>query len=162
VNLTDVLHQMTQQTMRAYGMTDLAVGTVVSTDPLAVKLREDMADIPEEGLWLTAGVMEKKIPVLLHEHITSGLKHSHTVSTPEGSYTTSDGLAPDRYASDQRLDKIVCYEDGTPLPVENGFIILNRGLRAGDQVLLLKVLRSQQFVILSRIFERGAQRAASI
>ena len=39
--------------------------------------------------------------------------------------------------------------------MEDGYIVLNRGLAAGDKVLLLRVMRGQQFVILSRIFERG-------
>ena len=35
-------------------------------------------------------------------------------------------------------------------------------LRAGDRVLLLRVLRGQQFIVLSRIFEKGARHAAKI
>ena len=46
--------------------------------------------------------------------------------------------------------------------MEDGYIILNKKLETGDKVLLLRVCRGQQFIILSRIFERGAQRAASI
>ena len=45
-------------------------------------------------------------------------------------------------------------EDGKKLPVRDGYIILNRGLEAGDKVLLMRVMRGQQFVVLSRIFER--------
>ena len=45
--------------------------------------------------------------------------------------------------------------------MEDGYIILNKKLETGDKV-LLRVCRGQQFIILSRIFERGAQRAASI
>lgn len=176
--------------MNAYGLTDLAVGTVTNVDPLEVTIRETMAPLPQEVLWLTAAVVEKKIPVLAHEHITKGFRHSHTVSglghshtvsglghshsTDEGgtgtslggsyqtddslggSYATGDALTPDAYTADQRLKDIVCYEDGKALPVEDGYIILNRGLAVGDKVLLLRVMRGQQFIILSRIFERGS------
>lgn len=175
--------------MDGYGLSDLAVGTVTGIDPLEVTIRESMAPLPQEVLWLTAAVIEKKIPVLGHEHITAGFRHNHTVSgldhahevsglghthTAEGgstgealggsygtgkalggSYPTGDALTQDAYTSDKRLEDIVCYEDGKPLPVEDGFIILNRGLTTGDRVLLLRVMRGQQFIVLSRIFERG-------
>lgn len=175
--------------MDAYGLSDMAIGTVSRADPLEVTIRETMAPLPQEVLRLTAAVIERKIPVLAHEHITAGFRHGHTVSglghshlvsglghfhqTDEGStgsaldgsyqtgggldgtYPTGEALLPDAYTSDQRLEDIVCYEDGKPLPVEAGYIILNRGLAVGDKVLLLRVMRGQQFIILSRIFERG-------
>jgi len=156
VNLIDVMHTINQSSMAAYGLSDLAVGTVTRTAPLEVTLRESMAPLPQEVLWLTEPVIEKKLPVLAHRHENAGLRHRHTLDTAEGSFSTSDALTPDAYTSDQRLDGIVCYEDGKPLPVENGFIVLNRGLKTGDRVLLLRVMRGQQFIILSRIFERGS------
>lgn len=196
MDAADALHGIIQNTLGAYGLTDLAVGTVVAVDPVQVKLREEMPPVPEEVLWFTAAVIEKKIPVLAHQHITKGFRHDHTVaglghghsltglehshSGEEGStgpalggsfpasealsgiWPTSEALLPDAFNSDEQLKEIVCYEDGTPLPVENGYIILNRGLAVGDRVLLLKVLRSQQFIVLSRIYERGARHAARV
>lgn len=169
MDLIDTLHGIVEQSMNAYGLSDLAVGTVTKAAPLEVTIREAMAPLPREVLHLTAAVVEKKIPVLAHEHVTAGFRHSHTVSglshshsAPEGgtgpaldgTYPTSDGLISDDYTSDRRLEDIVCYEDGKPLPVEDGYIILNRGLAEGDKVLLLRVMRGQQFIVLSRIFEK--------
>ena len=188
MELIDTLHGIMESSISAYGVSDLAVGTVTKAGPLEVSIRETMAPLPQEVLWLTANVVEKKIPVLSHEHVTAGFRHGHTVSglshdhtvnslshshtTEEGatgdalggayqtggglagSYGTSEALTPDAYTSDQRLEDIVCYEDGKPLPVEDGYIILNRGLAVGDKVLMLRVMRGQQFIILSRIFER--------
>lgn len=179
MELSDVLRGMMEDSIRAYSTTDLAVGTVVSEKPLKVKVREDMDALPEETLWLTAAVIEKKIPVLEHLHTTNGFRHGHTLpdlshthSGEEGdtgpaldeSMETETALNQDAFDSDNRLLKreIICYEDGKPLPVEDGYIILNRKLEEGDKVLLLRVCRGQQFIILSRIFERGAKRAASI
>ena len=189
MDLIGTLQGIVESSMNAYGLSDLAVGTVSSVTPLEVTIRETMAPLPQEVLWLTASVIEKKIPVLSHEHITAGFRHNHTISglghshavsglghshsTDDGStgtglsgayqtddslggnYATSDGLTPDAYTSDKRLGDIVCYEDGKALPVEDGYIILNRGLAVGDKVLMLRVMRGQQFIILSRIFERG-------
>lgn len=189
MDLIDTLHGIVEGSMAAYGLSDLSVGTVSGIHPLEITVRESMAPLPQEVLWLTAAVVEKKIPVLAHEHITAGFRHRHTVSglghghdvpglghshsTEEGAtgealggshqtgqgldgtYPTGEGLTPDAYTADRRLEGIVCYEDSKPLPVEDGYIILNRGLAVGDRVLLLRVMRGQQFIILSRIFERG-------
>ena len=46
--------------MNAYGLSDLAVGTVTSTDPLEVIIRESMAPLPQEVLRLTAAVIDRK------------------------------------------------------------------------------------------------------
>ena len=162
MDLIEVLQQINQSSMDAYGLSDLTIGTVTKAEPLEVTLRESMAPLPQEVFHLTAAVIEKKIPVLAHAHTTSGLRHSHSVSTTDDDYETSDGLTLDAYTSDQQLQEIVCYEDGKPLPVEDGYIILNRGLAVGDKVLLLRCMRGQQFIILSRIFEGGAQSAAKI
>ena len=177
MEIADILHAMMEDSLRSYGLADLAVGTVVSVKPLKVKVREYMDALPEETLWLTAAVIEKKIPVLEHFHTTSGFRHSHvlpdlghthsggegdTGPALDGTLETEDGLEQDAFDSDKRLleKEILCYEDGKKLPVKDGFIILNRALEEGDKVLLLRVCRGQQAIILSRIFERGAQRAA--
>lgn len=169
MDLTDVIRKMMQQSMEGYGLSDMTIGTVTGTKPLAVKIREGMADIPQEALRLTAAVIEKKIPILKHEHITNGFRHDHalpdishshtteegeTGAALDGSLTTETALKPDAYTSDNRLENIICYEDGKPLPVKDGYIILNRALETGDKVLLLRVMRGQQFIILSRVFEK--------
>lgn len=103
-----------------------------------------------------------------HTHGITGLGHTHTItggtteSALDGSYASADALGGS-YPSDTQLagsypttgalGDIVCYENGKPLPVENGYIILNRALEVGDKVLLLRVLSGQAFVVLSRIFE---------
>lgn len=173
MELSDVMRQMMQQSMDGYGLSDMTIGTVTGVKPLAVRIREGMADIPQEALRLTAAVIEKKIPVLEHLHTTDGFRHAHalpdlahahsgeegeTGPALDGAYGTEYGLQQDAFDSDRRLLKheIVCYEDGKPLPVKGGYIVLNRALEAGDKVLLLRVMRGQQFVILSRVFEKEA------
>lgn len=49
--------------------------------------------------------------------------------------------------------EISCYEDGSALPVRDGYILLNRGLEAGDKVLMLRVQSGQSYIILSRVVE---------
>ena len=49
--------------------------------------------------------------------------------------------------------QIICQEFGQALPVENGYIILNRALAVGDEVILLRVQNGQRFIVLSRVFK---------
>lgn len=170
MELIDVLQQIAEDSARGMG-TDLQIGTVDAIAPLQITVDTMMAPLRAEVLYLTEAVVEKKIPVLTHLHTTKGFAHRHEITTLEhthtakgdttseglsGTYQSEESLSQDAFDSDQRLANIVCYEYGKPLPVENGFIILNRALAVGDKVLLLRVQSGQKFVILSRVFEGGA------
>lgn len=132
MELKDVLYQMMNDHQNATQPADLRVGTVTAVNPLEITINTAMAPLKAGILLLTEPVVEKKIPVLQHLH-----------STPAG-------------LSDERLleSQIICYEHGKPLPVEDGYIILNRALEVGDKVLLMRVQNGQKFIILSRVFEQ--------
>lgn len=138
MELKDILQQMTQESMKSAQLTDLQIGTVTSADPLEITISAAMAPLHAGVLYLTVDVVEKKIPVVQHSHT---IKVTDTF-TGGGSATCST-----------ELTDIVCYENGTALPVENGYIILNRALAVGDKVLLLRVQNGQKFVVLSRVME---------
>ena len=112
-----------------------------------------------------------------HSHTTGGLSHAHTLSEGQtgaalaGSYSSDEQLAGS-FTSDQKLtgtytssgalgdvemegalSGVQCIEHGQPLPVEDGYIILNRALEAGDIVLLLRVEHGARYFILSRMFK---------
>lgn len=112
-----------------------------------------------------------------HSHTTGGLSHAHTLSEGQtgaaltGSYSSDEQLAGS-FSSDQQLtgtytssgalgdvemegalSGVQCIENGKPLPVEDGYIILNRALETGDIVLLLRVEHGARYVILSRMFK---------
>lgn len=112
-----------------------------------------------------------------HSHTTGGLSHAHTLSEGQtgaalaGSYSSDEQLAG-TFSSDQQLtgtytssgalgdvemegalSGVQCIEHGQPLPVEDGYIILNRALETGDIVLLLRVEHGARYVILSRMFK---------
>jgi hypothetical protein len=134
MELKDVLYQMMNDHQNATQPADLRVGTVTAVNPLEITINTAMAPLKAGILLLTEPVVEKKIPILQHLH-----------NTPAG-------------LSDERLleSQIICYEHGKPLPVENGYIILNRALEVGDKVLLMRVQNGQKFIILSRVFEQEA------
>lgn len=166
MNLTETLYLMVQKSMKAAQLTDLRVGTVTAVGPLEITTDPAMPPIKAGVLYLTEAVIEKKIPILSHAHDVNGLSHSHNITNLGHTHTIAEGStgvslggsyesenALGDVSSASALDGIACYENGQPLPVENGYIILNRALAIGDKVLLLRVLSGQAFVVLSRIFE---------
>lgn len=135
MNLLDIINQAIQNNLSSSQLTDLRMGTVTSVSPLEISINATMDTLHESVLLLTSCVVEKKIPILQHNHVI------HDTFT--GSGTSEDSLSQ---------SQIVCYEDGQPLPVSDGYIILNRALEVGDRVLLLRVRRGQKFIVLSRVF----------
>ena len=136
MELKDILQQLTQESMKSAQLTDLQIGTVTSVSPLEITVSTSMAPLQAPVLYLTVNVVEKKIPVLQHNHVIH--------DTYTGGGTSEDNLMQ---------SDIICYENGTALPVQNGYIILNRALEVGDIVLLLRVQNGQKFVVLSRVME---------
>lgn len=179
MELIDALHQVIQESQQAAQLCDLVIGTVTSVSPLEISINGMTAPIRQSILYLTEPVVEKKIPILTHSHDVSNTAHSHTVSglghshsvsvTVEsqtetltgsgeassslgGTYGTSTALNQS-LNTDSELSDIICYEHGKALPIENGYIILNRKLEVGDKVLMLRVQHGQKFIIISRVFE---------
>lgn len=170
MSLLNALCLINESNQRAGHPADLRFGTVTGVNPLEITVNDQMDTLKGPVLVLTESVVEKKIPVLQHVHDTSGFAHIHQItslshshsydagttgSALAGSYPTEESLSQDTYTSDARLleSQIICQEHGQPLPVENGYIILNRGLAVGDQVVMLRVQGGQRYIILSRVFE---------
>lgn len=160
MNLLDALQMVSSQNMFASQPSDLETGTVTGVNPLEVTRDIQQQALRQEVLYLTESVVEKKIPILDHNHYAINLGHTHTC--PDG--TTSEALTgrylteayslvSEGYDATEQTQDIVCWEHGEKLPIEDGFIILNRKLEVGDKVLLWRVLNGQKFVIISRVFE---------
>ena len=139
--------------------TDYVRGTVTSEDPLKITIDDTMQELERQSLILTASVVERKIPVLAHKHYISTLSHTHTCPTGSttpgltGQYLGEESLVSEGANSTLQSENIICYENGEPLPVEDGYIVLNRKLESGDKVLMLSVSSGQLFIVLSREFE---------
>lgn len=160
MTLLEVLQQINAQGQNSAQLTDLETGTVTGVDPLEVTKDVHQQALRQELLYLTESVIEKKIPVLDHNHWINTLGHSHTcpdgaTSTDlTGRYLTEPwSLVSEGFDGAEQKQNIVCWEHGEKLPIEDGFIILNRKLEKGDKVLLLSVAHGQKYIILSRIFE---------
>ena len=129
MNLAETIYLMNQKSQNAAQLTDLKIGTVTAVSPLEISINSNMPTLQSGVLLLTSAVVEKKIPVLEHNH------------TYAGGGSTNNALS-----------SVACYENGTQLPVENGYIILNKALAVGDRVLLLRVQSGQKFIVLSRVY----------
>lgn len=160
MNLAETLYKMMQDSMKAGQLTDFVSGTVTSENPLEITCDATMQVLKASVLILTEPVIEKKIPVLTHKHYISTLTHTHTcptgVTSPglTGQYLGEDSLVSEGASATLQQEDIVCYENGKALPIEDGYIILNRKLEEGDRVVMLRVNAGQRFIVLSRVFEQ--------
>lgn len=169
MELIQVIQKIVQDSLQGAQLSDIVMGTVTSTSPLQISINTTMQVLREPIIYLTEAVIEKKIPVLSHTHNTGSLEHSHTVNGLSHSHTYQNGLTQDdtgtalsgsygtssalgSISMDAGLDDIQVIENGKLLPVEDGYIIINRGLSVGDKVILLRVQNGQKFVVLSRVF----------
>lgn len=159
MSLIAAIKYVSRQDQQAGQPTDYVRGTVTSEDPLKITIDDTMQELERQSLILTASVVERKIPVLAHKHYISTLSHTHTcptgATTPglTGQYLGEESLVSEGANSALQSENIICYENGEPLPIEDGYIILNRKLEKGDKVLMLSVSNGQLFIVLSREFE---------
>lgn len=160
MSLIAAIKYVSRQDQQAGQPTDYVRGTVTSEDPLKITIDDTMQELERQSLILTEPVVEKKIPILDHNHWINTLSHTHTCPTGgtsaalTGRYRTEPySLVSENFDSTEQAQNIICYENGEPLPIEDGYIILNRKLEKGDKVLMLSVSSGQLFIVLSREFK---------
>lgn len=158
MSLTSAIQAIVSDGIAAGQLADVVIGTVTSEEPLEITIDTTMQVIKQQLLLLTEPVIEKKIPVLTHRHYISTLTHTHGATSPglTGRYLGEDSLVSEGYNAILQGENIVCWEDGKELPIEDGYIILNRKLETDDKVIMLRVQSGQRFIVLSRVFEREA------
>lgn len=127
MELIDAIALIASQVNSSGQPAELYIGTVDSLSPLSVKLDESQASIREEILFRTDAVIERKIPALKHRHSYTGGNTGYSLD-------------------------IQATIDGKPEPLDNDYIVLNKGLAVGDKVLLLSVQQGQKFIILSHLY----------
>ena len=139
--LLQVLQGINQAGNDASQPCDMLVGTVTAASPLEISVDTTQATLRKEVLILTEPVIEKKIVLAKHKHMTKPgvLEHSHPTvgSSLSGSYETTE-----------EHSILTCYENGKALPTW----LIQRALAVGDKVLLLSVQHGQRFIVLSRLY----------
>lgn len=139
-------------------------GTVTGTDPLKVRIDESTIELSGESLILTANVVEKTVTIQKHTHgmdnqlidIASASTAAGPVAfTPQGASVTLNH----KHTNETTVLDAVCNEHGEELPKdaddERIVVTINRALKKGDRVIMLRVCSGQEYIIMSRVFEQG-------
>lgn len=157
-DLKDVFQQLVAAQMNSSQLSDLCIGTVTAAPPeLEISIDAQMAPLKKSVLYLTAPVVEYKIPLLRHRH---KIPHTHTVPTGQSGPPLPDeyskySLLSEGSSGDVQSGDVVCWINGQKVepPVQDGFIILNPALKEGEKVLLMRVQHGSKFIVLSRVYE---------
>lgn len=143
-------------------------GTVTGVEPLKVRIDESTIELSGESLILTANVVEKTVTIQKHTHgMDSQLMDITAAAAATGgnvSFTvngvpTSSVTLNHKHTNETTVLDAVCNEHGEELPkdADNDRIVvtINRALKKGDRVVMLRVCSGQEYIILSRVFEQG-------
>ena len=129
------------QAMRQAGKTpqnevvDIVIGEVTSVEPLKVKV--DTRELTES--FLIVGALCKET----HIYTPNIIKHNHYHVIPQTSTQAAGEHTHSHTISQRNTDPVK--------PSEDDFdILLWRGLKVGDKVLMLKVGRGQRYYIMQR------------
>lgn len=140
-------------------------GTVTGTDPLKVRIDESTIELSGESLILTANVVEKTVTIQKHTHgmdsqlidIASAVSATggNVTFAPQGASVTLNH----KHTNETTVLDAVCNEHGEELPKdadnERIVVTINRALKKGDRVIMLRVCSGQEYIIMSRVFEQG-------
>lgn len=148
MSISGAIKEITQNVIKTSDLTDLSIGTVMSTNPLEISISPDMPNIPAAALLLTDSVIEKKFVIQPHIHQLPNLSHLHT--TPNGNSGVSLGGT---LYTNNAVQWGTFYNNNVEQDIDeaNNTIYLNKGLQVGNRVLMLKIMGGQNYLVLSKI-----------
>ena len=153
MDLLDVLNTIIQTNTEAQKLTDIIIGTVVEVGPLQVQISPTMI-LPEEVLVLCDAVKQLTDSVIASDSFKGDLEDAgislsdDVIGKVLGVQTLEDGdkvKATDSFKSALQAAGVTLSSDiiGT---VERGY-----NLEVGDKLVMLRVLKGQQFIVLSKV-----------
>ena len=172
-NLLSTIQTIAVNAVNSTNPISFVFGTVTSIGPLKIRMDQSTIELEGGSLILTANVIEKKLVINKHNHTESKelVDVASAVAATGGSVTfTNSGVPPtstgitlnhDHTINDTVLDAYV-YEEGKDdddhkLLVEKDderiVVTVNRPLKKGDKVIMLRVSGGQRFIIMSRLFQ---------
>ena len=151
--MIEVIRNIIDEQMISFGLTDLAIGTVVSISPLKIKLT-DRITLNENQILLTEFVLEKSLK-LIHKHGVKDVKiskytHSHKVEgTTKKEQEHLHGIDLNTKLDIHSHDAEITIKDNL-----GAKIIIQEGLKKGDKVIMLKTEQGQKYVVLSKVRDK--------
>ena len=151
--MIEVIRNIIDEQMNSYGLSDLAIGTVVSISPLKIKLT-DRITLNENQILLTEFVLEKSLK-LIHKHGVEDVKissytHSHKV----------EGATLKEKEHNHKIDlntETDTHSHKAEITIKDNLgakIIIQEGLKNGDKVIMMRTEQGQKYVVLSKVRDK--------
>jgi len=124
--LVKAMRSLVASQINSYGLTEYRIGEVVKESPLEIKI-SDRITLNESKLILTEQVLSKQID-LTHVHQVLGNTETTDAHTHAIDFDSQKSLTT--------------------------LITINEGLKVGDFVHLLSVMKGQKFIVLSKVRDK--------
>lgn len=122
-NLNKAIQYVTKKQMEGASLCNYSIGTVVSSDPLEIKIN-DRITLPSSMILLSETVIEKKLDITHEHHISANTQTSdlHTHGIDVNTEKSTDTA-----------------------------IVIQEGLSDGDKVIMISVESGQCFIVISKL-----------
>lgn len=174
-NLLTTIQSIAVNAVKSTVPVEYCIGTVTSESPLKVRLNDSTLEVWGDTLMLTSAVVERKMTIKKHNHgigdelkdhvhqyecngaplLTAGPALKSPPSTPNSPipFETNkvDDEVLDAFVTEFGKEKL---DVKKPTDKSEIIVTINRGLKKGDKVIMIRVCGGQKFIILSRIFKR--------
>lgn len=140
MDLVDVLNHLIQTNTDAQKLTDVTIGTVVEADPLAIQITPDLI-IPEEAILLTENVTKLEYEIEPTEDFDNAVECNVEPTTEFVNVLAAHNITCPSIIGKFKIQ----------LPESIG-TYQRPALEAGDKVVMLRVLKGQQFIVLSKVY----------
>lgn len=144
--LIEVMKQAAAQAVPKEALTDVLFGKVISVSPLSINV-EGRLELDQSLLLLSPFCNELKIniPIPSHGHTAT----SSTITVPKHKHTLKDDASKETSESDSTtITPSISITDNPGSTVE---VTVWEGLKAEDQVALLRVSSGQQYIVLFKV-----------
>lgn len=153
MDLLGVVNKVIQNNLEAQKLTDLTIGTVTSTDPLEIQINPQMPPLPEQVLLLTDCVKELTDNVVITAEFKTALEDLGATISDDvigkvlGVQTLQVG---DKVQATSSFKSVLTSLGITLTDDIIGTVQRQHNLHVGDKVVLLRVMRGQEFIVLSK------------